>query len=213
MVGVIGREMPSDVDAAPKVKVLEATARLGTDVVVDWCADLLSGRIDSVRAVEDESLPSLAWLGWKAIHPDYGEPTPGERDWTPADPVNAYWVRVWAARAFLYVWRDDVVEVLVAAAGDDAWRVREHVAKITAQRELGQVVPHLLALLDDDLPRVRVAAVRAIGAAGEAEHAPAVEPALHDPDATVRAAADRALDRLSRRLDRTPADLLASSEP
>lgn len=205
---MVGVEMPRDIDATPKEKVLEAAARLGTDVVVDWCTDLLTGRIDSVRAVEDESLPSLAWLGWKAIHPDHGELTPGERDWTPADPVNAYWVRVWAARAFLYVWRDDVVEALITAADDEAWRVREHVAKITAQRELGQVVPCLLPMLDHELPRVRAAAARALGAAGEAEHAPALEPVLHDADTTVRAAAERALDRLSRRLDRTPADLL-----
>ena len=200
--------MPSDVDASPKDKVLEASARLGADVVVDWCVDLLMGRIDSVRAVEDESLPSLAWLGWKAIHPDYGEPTPGERDWTPADPVNAYWARVWAARAFLYIWRDDVVEALIVAADDEAWRVRDHVARVTAQRELGPVVPYLVPLLDHELPRVRAAAARAIGAAGEAEHAPALQPVLVDPDTAVRAAAERALDRLSRRLDRSPADLL-----
>lgn len=204
-----GVEMPSDVDATPKAKVIEAAATLGNDVVVDWCVELLTGRIDSVRAVEDESLPSLAWLGWKAIHPDYSDPTPGERDWTPADPVNAYWIRVWAARAFLHVWRDDVVEALIVAADDEAWRVREHVARVTAHRELAPVVPYLLPLLDHELPRVRAASARAIGAAGEAEHAPALQPLLGDADNAVRAAAERALDRLSRRLDRSPADLLS----
>jgi hypothetical protein len=195
-------EMPSDVEAAPKEKVLEACARLGRDVVVDWCADLLTGRIDNVRAVEDDSLPSLAWLGWRSVHPDAGGLTAGEAAWTPADPVNAYWVRVWAARAFLYVWRDDVVEALIQAAGDEAWRVREHVARITAKRELGSVVPHLLPMLEHELPRVRAAAVRAIGAAGEAEHAAALGPLTDDEDHTVRAAVERALDQLSRRLDR-----------
>lgn len=197
-----GVEMPSSVDATPKEKVLEACAVLGRDVVVDWCADLLTGRIDSRRAVEDDSLPSLAWLGWRSVHPDAGELTAGEAAWTPADPVNAYWVRVWAARAFLYVWRDDVVEVLIQAAGDDAWRVREHVARITAKRELGSVVPYLLPMLDDELPRVRAAAVRAVGAAGEAEHAAALMRLVDDEDQAVRAAVSRALDQLSRRLDR-----------
>jgi len=111
--------------------MLEACAVLGRDLVVDWCADLLTERIDSVRAVEDDSLPSLAWLGWRSVPPDAGELTAGEAAWTPADPVNAYWVRVWAARAFLYVWREDVVEVLIQAAGQcglDAALVRRRLA-------------------------------------------------------------------------------------
>lgn len=207
--GVLVRvEMTSGVDAAPKEKILEASARLGTDTVVDWCAELLTGRISAVQAVEDPALPSLAWLGWRSVHPDAGELTTGEAAWTPADPVNAYWVRVWAARAFLYVWRDDVVEALIEAASDEAWRVREHVARITAQRELGSVVPHLTPLLDHELPRVRVAGVRAIGAAGEAEHAPALGPLRDDPEHTVRAAVEKALERMSRRLDRPVEDLL-----
>ena len=120
----------------------------------------------------------------------------------PVDPVNYYWIRVWAARAFLYVWRDDVVDALRVAASDPAWRVREHVARITAQRELGQLVDALLPDLDHELPRVRAAAVRAVGAAGEYEHADAIRPLADDPDQTVRAAVERALTNLETRLDR-----------
>jgi HEAT repeat protein len=95
-----------------------------------------------------------------------------------------------------------VVEALLAVADDPAWRVREHIAKITAQRELGQLVDSLLPMLSHELPRVRAAAVRAVGAAGEYEHAEALEELTDDPDATVRAAVDRALQRLEDRLDR-----------
>ncbi|WP_344234633.1 HEAT repeat domain-containing protein [Kribbella hippodromi] len=121
---------------------------------------------------------------------------------TPVDPVNYYWVRVWAARVFLYVWRDDVVDTLLIAANDPAWRVREHVAKITAQRELGQLVDALLPMLTHELPRVRAATVRAIGAAGEYEHAAALRPLLDDPDQSVRGAAHRAQTQLETCLDR-----------
>jgi HEAT repeat protein len=117
--------------------------------------------------------------------------------------VNYYWIRVWAARAFLYVWRDDAVDALLAVADDPAWRVREHVARITAQRELGQLVDALLPDLANELPRVRSTAARAVGAAGEAEHADSLQELLDDPELTVRVAAEKALARLEKRLGRT----------
>lgn len=57
-------------------------------------------------------------------------------------------------------------------------------------------------MLDHELPRVRAAAVRAIGAAGEFEHVEAVEELRDDPDHAVRTAVERALERLEVRLDR-----------
>jgi HEAT repeat protein len=88
------------------------------------------------------------------------------------------------------------------AAGDPAWRVREHVARVAAQRELGQLADALVALLGHELPRVRAAGVRALGAAGEFEHVAVVEALRDDPDNTVRVAVERALARLAVRLDR-----------
>jgi HEAT repeat protein len=88
------------------------------------------------------------------------------------------------------------------AADDPHWRVREHVARITAQRELGQLVDSLLPMLEYELPRVRATAVRAIGVAGEFEHVAAIEELRDDPDHAVRAAVERALEKLERRLDR-----------
>lgn len=177
---------------SPREVVRAACAEYGEDTVIDWCVAFLSGEIPGEAAYGAE-LPKLIAItgsdnpgGWKA----------------PVDPVNYYWIRVWAARVFLYVWRDDVVDALLVAARDPAWRVREHVARITAQRELGQLVDVLLPMLEHELPRVRAAAVRAVGAAGEFEHADAIRPLVDDPDQTVRAAVERALSQLEDRLDR-----------
>jgi HEAT repeat protein len=178
--------------AKPREVIHAACAQYGEDVVIDWCVAFLTGEISGEDAYGPD-LPKLVAIT--------GSANPG--GWShPVDPVNYYWIRVWAARAFLYIWRDDVVEALAAVADDPAWRVREHVARITAQRELGQLVDALLPMLGHELPRVRAAAVRAVGPAGEYEHAPAVEALRDDPDNAVRMAVERALEKLSQRLDR-----------
>jgi len=180
-----GREKPREV-------VRAACAEHGQDTVIDWSVAFLTGEISGEQAY-GAALPKLVAIT--------GSANPG--GWSaPVDPVNYYWIRVWAARVFRYVWRDDVVDALLIAAGDPAWRVREHVARITAQRELGQLVDALLPMLSHELPRVRAAAVRAIGAAGEFEHAQAIGKLRDDPDHGVRAEVKRALERLARRLDR-----------
>ncbi|GAA1702094.1 hypothetical protein GCM10009745_56650 [Kribbella yunnanensis] len=176
----------------PREVVHAACAAHGQDTVIDWAVAFLTGEISGTAAFGAD-LPKLVAIT--------GSANPG--GWTaPVDPANYYWIRVWAARVFLYVWRDDVVDALLAVADDPAWRVREHVARITAQRELGQLVDALLPMLEHELPRVRAAAVRAVGAAGEFEHVEAVEELAGDPDLTVRAAVERALVKLSERLDR-----------
>jgi hypothetical protein len=177
----------------PREIALAACAAHGQDAVIDWCIAFLTGEISGEEAYGAE-LPKLVAIT--------GRPNPG--GWTaPVDPVNYYWIRVWAARVFLYVWRDDVVDALLVAATDPAWRVREHVARLTAQRELGQLVDALLPDLEHELPRVRSTAARAVGAAGEAEHAEALQELLDDPELSVRVAAEKALARLEKRLDRS----------
>lgn len=179
--------------AAPREVVRAACAKHGEDTIVDWSIAFLTGEIAGETAYGVD-LPRLVAIT--------GNPNPG--GWSaPVDPVNYYWIRVWAARVFLYVWRDDVADALLIAAKDPAWRVREHVARITAQRELGQLADALLPDLEHELPRVRATAARALGAAGESEHAEALQALADDPDRTVRAAAEKALTRLEKRLDRS----------
>ncbi|GAB3821291.1 hypothetical protein GCM10028799_32480 [Kribbella italica] len=169
-----------------------ACAQYGEEVVVGWCVALLTGEISGEDAYGPD-LPKLVAIT--------GSTNPG--GWKhPVDPVNYYWVRVWAARVLMYAWQDDAVDALRAVADDPAWRVREHVARITAQRELGELVDALIPMLTHELPRIRAAAVRAVGAAGEYEHAEAIGPLRNDPDPTVRTAAAKALTKLSTRLDR-----------
>jgi len=54
----------------------------------------------------------------------------------------------------------------------------------------------------DEVPRVRAAAVRALGVVGEGEHADAVQDTADDPEPAVRRAATTAMARMRRRLDR-----------
>ena len=100
------------------------------------------------------------------------------------------------------MWSDACAADVVAALQDPAWRVREMCAKVAARWELAEAADASLALVEDDTPRVRAAAVRVLGVAGEAEHAGGIRQALDDSDSAVRDAADRALSRLEERLDR-----------
>ncbi|NUT36798.1 MAG: hypothetical protein HOV79_27395, partial [Hamadaea sp.] len=108
-----------------------------------------------------------------------------------------YWPRVWGARALLYVWEPAAASAVVQALADEHWRVREMAAKVCLRRELGSALEPLEALASDPVPRVRVAAARALGALGEAEHA-AVLRTMRDDGPHIAAA----LELLSRRLDR-----------
>ncbi|TDO45303.1 HEAT repeat protein [Kribbella sp. VKM Ac-2527] len=184
--------MAEDGREHPRELIRAACAEYGEDAVIDWCVELLSGAVSPEDAFAPPLVEKLKWVAGPLVG-----------GWAKLDPVNFYWVRVWAARAFLYVWRDDVLDVLRVAADDPAWRVREHVARITAQRELGQLVDALIPMLDHELPRVRASAVRAVGVAGEFEHAEAIEGLRDDPDQAVRAAVERALEKLEVRLDRS----------
>lgn len=73
-----------------------------------------------------------------------------------------YWLRVWAARGLLYVWDDSAEAAVVAALGDEAWRVREMAAKVVARHRLGDASPAVAMLADDPVARVRAAAERAV---------------------------------------------------
>lgn len=153
----------------------KASARFGEAELVSRCVDVLRGA----------DPPDVELLGML-----------GDPSWPP------YWHRTWALRAFLYVWRPEGVPAVVGALGDEHWRPREMAAKVVALREVGEAADALSPLVSDGTPRVRAAAVRALGAVGEGEHAEAVLVACDDVDSAVRTAAERAVVMLGARLDR-----------
>lgn len=173
----------------PVERVRNACARWGEAVVASDCAALLRS-----GTVLDGRLLDLAMA--------LGELT--DRDWFEAGkpPGHAYWARVWAARALLYVWTDEAAPAVVTALADEQWRVREMAAKVTARREIGTAADRLAGLSADPVPRVRAAAACGLAEVGEAEHADVLHRLAEDPDPLVARTAGAALGRLSRRLDR-----------
>jgi HEAT repeat protein len=182
---------PTSLEGTPAVRVAELVDLVGRDAVVAWCADLLAGR----AAHDDPDLPALGWLGGRAT--PWLTNLEGDRL-----RLNAYWVRVWAARGLLHCYQPAAARDVVAALGDEAWRVRETAAKVVATWEVGEAADRLVPLLEDDVPRVRAAAARGLGVVGEGEHARALHQVADDPEQSVRRAAETALRRLRQRLDR-----------
>lgn len=75
---------------------------------------------------------------------------------------DRYWFRTWGARGLLYVWDDSALAAIVAATSDDHWRVREMAAKVVARHQLDDALPEVVRLREDQVPRVRAAADRAV---------------------------------------------------
>ena len=182
---------PEVLRATPGDRARAAADALGDEVLTDWCADLLVGR----AVWGDPALPDIGWVGGRAVA-GWGSPD-------HLDDDTRYWSQVWAARTLLYVWSERCGPDVVAALVDPAWRVREMCAKVAARWEVGPAADPCADLVaTDDVPRVRAAAARVLGAVGEAEHADALHAAVDDQDESVRTAAARALRTLERRLDR-----------
>lgn len=178
----------------PAAGVMTARQELGHDVLIDWCVALLMREVEG----SDPGTPSLRWIGGAAAGSD------AERHhWARDD--QAYWPRVWAARALRYAWSDSVARPVIDALADDSWRVREHCCAVVQMRELADAAEKLAALTDphhEPTPRVRLAAVKALAVVGEFEHADALRQATFDPDPKVGDAAGAALRVLADRLDR-----------
>ena len=77
---------------------------------------------------------------------------------------EGYWPRVWAARGLLHAWDERATGAIIQAATDDAWRVREMAAKVVALHRVDAALDAMADLQDDERPRVRSAARRAIAA-------------------------------------------------
>jgi hypothetical protein len=180
-VSPVRRPTDAELAARPVDRVESLVARVGADVVVDWCVALLRGADPDAA----EGLP-LAWLGGRSA----------------AGWAQDYWPRVWAARGLLHVYRPQAAPAVVAGLDDDSWRVREMCAKVVRTQELGAAAAALHRRTSDEVPRVRAAVLRALARVGEAEDADAVRGCLDDPETAVAGAAETALREMSRRLDR-----------
>ena len=178
--------LPARPEGRPSPRDLLAwlESHLGTAGAARVCADLLEADDPHDRSEE------LLFLGGDAGRSILEDGT----SWKP------YWALVWAARGLLYVWDDFAGPVVLERLGDEHWRVAEMCLKVCALRELpcGDDAVRLAA---HDLPRVRAAAARALGAGGDVEHLGAVRDLLDDADEDVRRAAARALERAEARLD------------
>lgn len=116
----------------PHKSVEAAAKRLGKTTVVAGCRALLAGD-------ETEALLVLALGGrparWAA---GFDEP-----------PGPAYWLRVWAARGLLWVWDDEATPAILAALGDDAWRVREMATRVVMRHRIREALPKVKRLRTD----------------------------------------------------------------
>jgi len=166
----------------------------GAEALLTTCAELLGAEPGIEPLLHGLPVP-LTFLGGRHARALVLEGRLAARE-------QDYWPRVWALRALRYAWDDDLAGPVVRAIDDPAWRVREVAAAVAGRREVGAAADRCAAAASDPVPRVRVAAVRALAVIGEAEHVPALQAARHDPEIAVVRAADRTLDTLSTRLDR-----------
>lgn len=175
---------PSGARPSPRDLLARLEADVGTAQAATLCAELLTADDPRDHAATVEYLGGAA--GRSLVEDG--------RTWKP------YWARVWAARGLLYVWDDLAAPAVIDGLADEHWRVAEMCLKVCARRELpcGEDGVRLAA---HDMPRVRAAAVRALGAAGDTEHVAAVRELTDDPADDVRRAASRALERMAARLD------------
>jgi hypothetical protein len=131
----------------PRQSVEMECSRRGTAQVVAGCVALLRG-----GDADDELILALGCGNGLIVIYD----GPKQR--------NQYWRRVWGARGLLYAWADDqdAEDALIAALGDEHWRVREMAAKVIARRRIGAALGPVTEIRSDPVPRVRAAAERAI---------------------------------------------------
>ncbi len=110
-----------------------------------------------------------------------------------------YWPELWGARALLHIWDESAEKPVIAALGNQSWRVREMAAKVCAAREIGEV-SELSVLTTDEHPRVRAAGARALAVRGNADSVDTLELLLRDYDKEVRRTAQQSLKALRERL-------------
>jgi HEAT repeat protein len=180
--------LPRDLEAPVGELVLELAGHLGERATVDLCVELLEG---ADRNDHPDAMPYLTGVVFDETSPKF---YPSQ--W------KDYWVRTWGARGLLYVWHDSAATAVGAGLDDEHWRPAEMSLKVSTKRELGEAGPRAAVLaVEGELPRVRVQALRTLGAVGDTEHVDVVRSLLEDEEAQVRRQAARSLSQLARRLD------------
>ncbi|MGO4691041.1 HEAT repeat domain-containing protein [Glaciibacter sp. 2TAF33] len=173
-------DVPIDLPVARRIHA--AVERFGEPGVVDRSILLLNGG----NAGED----FLLYVG--------GKHAQGLLDGAPA----LYWPELWGARALLHVWDPKAGAAILNHLDNQSWRVREMCARVSQARKLN-VLPKIVELTEDDVPRVRIAALRALAELGSEADADTISARLRDPDKEVRRAAQQSRDALR---ERTRAD-------
>jgi len=152
-----------------------AVERYGESVVVSRSLSLLAGN--------NEGADFLLFVG--------GEHARGILDGAPV----LYWPELWGLRALLYVWSESAASAVLRALSNPAWRVREMAARVVAARDL-PAASELGQLLGDEVPRVRVAAARALGSVGSVDDLDHIRVLLKDTEVEVRRGAQQGIDTL-----------------
>ena len=164
--------------------VAELVDLLGPTTFVDTCGELLSGADRAAYVVE---------LRYLSGHPE--EAVLDRTSW------KDYWVRTWGARGLLHHFDERATRQVLAGLADEHYRPAEMCLKVCAQHDVAGSGPGAALLTRHELPRVRVAAARALGVVGDTEHADDLEALRSDPDEQVRRQAARAYERMAGRLD------------
>jgi len=129
----------------PRQSIEAACEQMGEKNIVDSC----------VRIINERDMDSE--LGYVLSGPSSRVILNGA-----AGGVSGLWPRTWALRAFLYAWDSSAESAVLICLSDDSWRVREMAAKVVARRHLGDALAQMAALQNDEVPRVRAAAQRAL---------------------------------------------------
>ena len=170
------RTVLADGVAGVRAAALEALAQLGDGAEVGAdCAQLLSDPVAHVRIAAVRSVARLVTQPGTLLAAAV----------TDQDRLVRLEVAQHVARV-----PEDAAKVLLA---DPDIRVREAAARAAGPRELGALS---VLVTDDPAPDVRRASAHALGAMRDQRVADVLVPGLEDPDALVRAAVLRALERL-----------------
>ncbi|QIK84477.1 HEAT repeat domain-containing protein [Sanguibacter sp. HDW7] len=170
-------DIPLDLPTGERIAA--AVAHYGAQAVEQKAAKLLRG--------ENAGKDFLLYAG--------GRHGLGILDGAPA----LYWPELWGARTLLFVWDDSVMPDVLAGLQNRSWRVREMCLRVVLERDL-PALSDVVALTNDENPRVRAAALRALAAQGSEEHHAVIAQHFSDRDKTVRPVAQQARDTLTARL-------------